>query len=151
MEGSRNATWAMKIVFFLLVLFNLTDNVIGAWVHEQLHNAQLGAQILYVKYIILLIVFLLFCIELSYGMRLRRYEWFGIAYLLSAMAMTAGISILHPEYSEASRLYLYIFPIITYFSGVWFGAKSEFGIDYIVKCYAWMSLAITSIFIILNI
>jgi hypothetical protein len=140
----------LRAVFLLLVLLNLTDNVIGSWLHSRLGNSALGAQILYVKYLVIVAIFLGFCVDLIYGAKLRRYEWFGIAYLIITIVLGAVITVTHPQESAGSRLYLYMFPVVTYFAGHFFGSRADFGIRFTVQSYAVLFLTLALVFALLN-
>lgn len=141
----------LKIVLFVLIALNLTDNVLGSWLHEQLSNSAIALQVLYIKYIIIAVLFLGFVVDLIYGLRIRKYEWCGVAYLVIAIAMSAAITVLNPSNEGGARLYLYFFPVMIYFSGMFVGIRSEFGVRYTVQAYAIGYLAMAGIFFALNI
>lgn len=141
----------LRILLFVIITLNLTDNVIGAWLYEHIRGSAVAAQILYLKYAVVAVVFLGFCIDLAYGMKLRRYEWYGMIYLAFAIAFALLLTLTHPEYSAAGRLYLYIFPIVLYFSGMFFGSRANFGVAYLVQSYLFFYLGMALVFALLNI
>ena len=139
----------LKIVFFLLVTLNLTDNVLGSWIHEQLGNPSLGGQILYVKYIIVAVVFVIFCVDMFYGLKLKAYQWYGIAYIVAATAILLVLTVTRSV--EGSRFYSYTIPVMTYFVGVFFGARAQFGTKSVIMTYAWMYIGLSLVFAALNV
>jgi hypothetical protein len=140
----------LKFLLFALIALNLTDNVIGAWLHEQLSSSATAAQVLYIKYIIIAVMFFGFLLDLAYGMKLRRYEWCGLIYLVLVAFLSVGISVTHPGQGAGSRLYLYMFPAAIYFAGMFVGRRSQYGINNIVKYYLISYLAMAGLFLIAN-
>ena len=141
----------LKIVIFILILLNLTDNVIGAFLHGQLANSAASLQVLYLKYVILALLFVGFIVDVIYGERLKTYEWCGFAYLVSVVILSIAISVLNPGDNAGSRLYLYFFPVLIYFAGKFVGRRAEFGTQYVVGAYMVNYLALAGIFLVLNI
>jgi hypothetical protein len=140
----------LKIILFVLIALNLTDNVLGSWLHEQLSNSAIALQVLYLKYLIIAILFIGFIIDLIYGLKIKRYEWFGVAYLVIAIIMSAAIMLLNSSNEGGSRLYLYFFPVMIYFAGMFIGRRSGFGVRFIVQAYAIGYLAMAGVFFALN-
>lgn len=141
----------LKIILFVLIALNLTDNVLGSWLHEQLSNSAIALQVLYIKYLIIAVLFVGFVVDLIYGLRLKKYEWCGVAYLTIAIVMSAAITVLNPGNEGGARLYLYFFPVMIYFVGMFVGRRSNFGIRYTVQAYTIGYLAMAGIFFALNI
>jgi hypothetical protein len=127
------------------------DNAAGAWLHTQFSSSAAAIQIIYAKYAVFIILFIGFCLEFSTGMKIKRYEWFGIYYLVATVLMAIAILAAHPGEKALARVYIYVFPVIIYFSGLYVGNKSDFGIRYLISSFAISYILISIIFAALNV
>ncbi|WP_271301137.1 hypothetical protein [Sphingomonas sp. CV7422] len=141
----------LKLVLFIIIALNLTDNILGAWLHARAGNQALALQVIYVKYAVVGGVFVAFLFDLVNGFKLRSHEWCGLLYLAAVVVLGVGIIAAHSQYSAASRLYLYMFPVILYYAGVYFGARSAFDTQYLVKAELYSYLGMAALFCVLNV
>lgn len=141
----------LRLLLLVLILLNLSDNVIGAWLYQRGMDPGAAIQIIYAKYLVVAVLFLGFLLDLAYGMKIRRYEWYGLLYLFVAALLSVAIGATHPAAGAGSRLYLYVFPVVIYFAGLFVGHRADFDTAYLTRTSAFAFLAGAAVFLVLNI
>ncbi len=140
----------VRLLLLAITLLTLLDNVMGAWLHEQMRNPGLSLAVIYVKYALFAGAFGVFLIDLVYGRPVLRYEWSGLAYLTLVTGLSFAILVLFPGHDAGSRFYLYVFPIVIYFGGAAIGRRAAFDLRFLVQLYLICYLSCAGVFLILN-